>query len=120
MTVRGGNTDIYQGAGRLRMAESLQRQHPDVVKITRKWGRWQHHVDYRPFKENRLILRPEYVLPEGADEYGMWLEDDLAEVAGQALEVAGGAEGDEDEGVELIAEWDVEAGDPEVAGAAEA
>ena len=27
--------------------------------ITRKWGRWQHHVDYRPFAGNRPILRPD-------------------------------------------------------------
>ena len=56
MRMKGGNTDdLYQGDGRYKMALSLQKQHPDVVKITRKWGRWQHHVDYRPFKSNRLI-----------------------------------------------------------------
>lgn len=56
MTMKGGNTDqLYQADGRLRMAQSLQEQHPDVVKITRKWGRWQHHVDYRPFRHNRLV-----------------------------------------------------------------
>ena len=55
MSMGGGNTDeLYQGDGRLEMARSLQRQHPDVVKITRKWGRWQHQVDYRPFKANKL------------------------------------------------------------------
>lgn len=78
MTMKGGNTDeLYkQDAnfdGRLEMARSLQRQHPDVVKITRKWGRWQHHVDYRPFKGNRLIRKPGLVIPEGPNEYGMKL-----------------------------------------------
>jgi hypothetical protein len=74
MTMKGGNTDdLYQGDGRLKMALSLQRQHPDVVKVTRKWGRWQHHVDYRPFKGNKLIRRPGAVIPEGPDEYGMRL-----------------------------------------------
>ena len=58
--MKGGNTEaLYKldGAkdGRLLMARSLQRQHPDVVKIVRKWGRWQHHVDYRPFKANKLL-----------------------------------------------------------------
>lgn len=62
MSMPGGNTDeLYRQDqtfdGRLEMARSLQRLHPDVVKITRKWGRWQHHVDYRPFKDNRLIKR---------------------------------------------------------------
>ncbi len=58
MTMKGGNSDeLYKGNGRLLMAQSLQKQHPDVVKITRKWGRWQHQVDYRPFAKNRLIKK---------------------------------------------------------------
>lgn len=74
MTAKGGNTDeLYQGDGRLEMARSLQRQHPDVTTITRKWGRWQHQVDYRPFKHNRLIRKPGLVIPEGNNEYGMKL-----------------------------------------------
>lgn len=74
MKLRGGNTDeLYQGDGRLKMVQSLQQQHPDVVKITRKWGRWQHQVDYRPFKANRLIRRKDVVIPEGVNNYGMRL-----------------------------------------------
>lgn len=78
MTMKGGNTDeLYKqdGAfdGRLAMARSLQLQHPDVTKVTRKWGRWQHHVDYRPFKGNRLILRDGVTVPEGVDDFGMRL-----------------------------------------------
>jgi len=62
MTMRGGNTDeLYKKDikfdGRLEMARSLRAQHPDVVKITRKWNRWQHHVDYRPFKNNKLRIK---------------------------------------------------------------
>ena len=75
MTMKGGNTDeLYQGDGRLRMALSLQRQHPDVVKIGRRWGRWQHIVDYRPFKNNRLRLKPGVVIPQGVNNYGMVLQ----------------------------------------------
>jgi hypothetical protein len=74
MKMSGGNTDdLYQGDGRLRMAKSLQAQHPDVTKVTRKWGRWQHHVDYRPFKRNKLILKPGVVIPDEPNEYGMKL-----------------------------------------------
>lgn len=77
MTMKGGNTEsLYKldnADGRLLMAQSLQRQHPDVVKVTRKWGRWQHQVDYRPFKGNRLILKPDAVIPEGVNNYGMVL-----------------------------------------------
>jgi hypothetical protein len=78
MSMAGGNTDeLYRRDGsfdgRLEMARSLQRQHPDVVTVTRKWGRWQHHVDYRPFRGNKLIRRPDAVIPDGPDEYGMRL-----------------------------------------------
>ena len=59
MQLAGGNTDLYQGDGRRQMAESLRAQHPDVVRVTRKWGRWQHQVDYRSFRRNRLIPRGE-------------------------------------------------------------
>ena len=74
MTMKGGNTDeLYQGDGRLKMAQSLVRQHPEVVKITCKWGRWQHQVDYRPFKGNQLILKPGIEIPKGINNYGMVL-----------------------------------------------
>lgn len=73
MTVKGGMTPYYQGDGRYKMAKELQEKHPDVVKITRKWGRWQHQVDYRPFKGNRLIKRKGVEIPEGVNNYGMKL-----------------------------------------------
>lgn len=74
MLMKGGNTDeLYQGDGRLKMAQSLQEQHPDVVKITRKWGRWQHQVDYRPFKYNKPKLREGVVIPDEPNNYGMVL-----------------------------------------------
>lgn len=77
MTMKGGNTDeLYQDDGRLKMAESLRDQHPDIVKVTRKWGRWQHHVDYSGFKKNKLILKSGVVLPDGPDNFGMELEVD--------------------------------------------
>lgn len=65
LTMKGGNTDeLYiktdKFDGRLEMAKSLYLQHPDVTKITRKWGRWQHQVDYRPFKSNKLKLKSEH------------------------------------------------------------
>ena len=78
MTMEGGNTDeLYKQDsdfdGRLEMARSLQKQHPDITKITRKWGRWQHHVDYKPFKRNRLVRRKGATIPDGVDNYGMVL-----------------------------------------------
>jgi len=78
MTIKGGNTEsLYKldnEDGRLLMAQSLQRQHPDIVKITHKWGRWQHQVDYRPFKSNKLIKKEGIIIPEGVNNYGMELK----------------------------------------------
>ena len=78
MKMKGGNTDeLYRQDdefdGRLEMAKSLQEQHPNMVKITRKWGRWQHHVDYKPFRKNKLIKKKGIIIPEGINNYGMEL-----------------------------------------------
>jgi len=55
------------------MAQSLQRQHPDVTKIIWKWNRWQHQIDYRPFKKNRLVKKKGVEIPQGVNNYGMKL-----------------------------------------------
>jgi hypothetical protein len=74
LTMKGGNTDeLYKDEGRLKMAQSLVDQHPDIVKITWKWGRWQHQVDYRMFRRNKLIKKPGVVITEGINNYGMEL-----------------------------------------------
>jgi hypothetical protein len=80
MTMKGGNTDslykIKEGEkdGRLLMAESLRDQHPDVVKIVEKWGRWQHSVNYRLWRDNKLVPRPGAEVSAEANNYGMKLE----------------------------------------------
>lgn len=75
MKMKGGNTDeLYQGDGRLKMAQSLQEQWPDIVQIKKKWGRWQHAVDYSRFKLNKLKRKPGVVIPQGVNNYGMELK----------------------------------------------
>ena len=75
MTMTGGNTeDLYLiEDGRLKMAQSLKEQHPEIVKVTKKWNRWQHHVDYSFFRRNKLIKKPNIVIPKGINNYGMKL-----------------------------------------------
>jgi len=72
MRNKGGNTDtIYNtGDNRLEFAESLKRQHPDVVEVVWKFNRWHHKVNYRPFKDNKLIKVDDTVYPK-VDNYGM-------------------------------------------------
>lgn len=77
MRMKGGNTDeLYQDDGRLKMAESLRDQHPDIVSVTWKWGRWQHLVDYSALRLNKLIEKPDLRIPQGVNEYGMNLQVD--------------------------------------------
>lgn len=87
MTMKGGNTEeLYAGTnagakendGRWKMAQSLVDQHPDVTKITWKWGRWQHHVDYSQFRKNKPVLKQNASIPDLIDDYGMTLFDDIA------------------------------------------
>jgi hypothetical protein len=75
MTMKGGNTeDLYKiEDGRLKMAQSLADQHPDIVRITWKFNRWQHQVDYSSFKRNKLIKKDGINIKKGVDNYGMEL-----------------------------------------------
>ena len=74
MYVTGGMTPHYQGDGRWKMAEELRLKHPDVTEITRKWGRWQHQVDYSQFKRNKPLLRDGLEIVDEVNEFGMVLE----------------------------------------------
>ena len=73
--MRGGNTDnVYtDNDERREFAESLQRQHPDVVRVVRKFGRWHHQVNYKPFKRNKLIRKDGIKVTQGVNNYGMKL-----------------------------------------------
>jgi len=72
--IKGGNTDeFYAKEGTLNKSKMLVRVHPDVSKLVWKFNRWHHHVDYRPFKYNKLIKRTDIEIPTGVNNYGMEL-----------------------------------------------
>ena len=75
LVMGGGNTDnVYvDGDNRLQFAQALVEQHPDLVKVVQRYNRWHHHVDYSPFKKNKLTYRDDYVVKGGTNEYGMKL-----------------------------------------------
>lgn len=76
LTMKGGNTDeLYVDDGRLKMAESLVEQHPDIVKVTWKWNRHQHHVDYSQFSDRQFIRKQGVAIPRRVNNFGMALEE---------------------------------------------
>ena len=76
MQMKGGNTDLLYNTGdnRREFAESLQRKHPDVVKVVFRYNRWHHEVDYTQFANNELILKKGLDIPTGINNYGMVLK----------------------------------------------
>lgn len=112
MTMKGGNTEeLYLiEEGRLKMAKALQALHPDCVKISWKWNRWQHSVDYSAFQKNRRLRRKaDVAIPEGVNNFGMVLQERGADgvwreipeppngLPSSRMDVAGANEDDEDE-----------------------
>jgi hypothetical protein len=75
MTMKGGNSaTLYQGDGRLKMARSLERMWPGVVRVDRRFQRPQHVIDWGRFR-TPLHLKPGIDLSRLApNEYGMELQ----------------------------------------------
>jgi hypothetical protein len=77
MVMKGGNTDaLYAGDGRLKMARSLERLWPGVVKVNRRFGRPQHVV-FDGWKRFDTPLRPKpgHNISRTANEYGLELKE---------------------------------------------
>jgi len=71
----GGNTkEFYSDEGTKPKSQMLADLHPDVASVVWRFNRWHHHVDYKPFKKNKLVLRGCVAVKHGANEYGMTLQ----------------------------------------------
>ena len=92
--LKGGNTaEFYHAEGKVQpgqkyadtgtLAKSAMqvKVHPDVSRLVWRFGRIHHHVDYRPFKKNKLQLRPDAIIPDEPNNYGMKLIQIDKEVA---------------------------------------
>jgi hypothetical protein len=56
----GGNTEaFYSNEGTLPKSKMAVQMHPDVTKISYKFSRWHHHVDFSGFKQ-ALVRDPDY------------------------------------------------------------
>lgn len=70
--IKGGNTEeFYAKEGTTAKSTMLARMHPDVARVTWRYGRVHHWVDYRPFAVNKLRRRPGLKRPDGVNNYGM-------------------------------------------------
>ncbi len=68
----GGNTkEFYSEEGTLPKSQMLADMHPDVAKVVWRFNRWHHHVDYKPFKQNKLVYRDGVKVPKGINDYGL-------------------------------------------------
>ena len=75
MSMKGGNTaEIHANGGLLKRAEYLQKTFPEIVTVKWRFNRWQHVIDYRPFKNNKLIKKKGIIIPDGINNYGMVLK----------------------------------------------
>jgi len=72
--IKGGNTEeFYKHEGTLPKSKMQVDMHPDVSKLVWRFNRWHHHVDYRPFKKNKLIKKDNIIIPKEPNNYGMAL-----------------------------------------------
>jgi hypothetical protein len=87
-TLGGGNTqefyhkegkvkpgEKYADTGTLAKSQMLVDVHPDVSELVWKFNRHHHHVDYRPFRVNKLVRKKDATIPEAENNYGMELRD---------------------------------------------
>jgi hypothetical protein len=89
-TLKGGNSGIfydvegsaelkntkvknYNPAGTIRKSLNLEEIYPEVARTVIKFGRVHHHVDYRKYQDNPLILKKGFKIQTEPNDYGMHL-----------------------------------------------
>ena len=84
----GGNTkEFYQNEGTYFKSKMQVAMHPDVSRLTWRFNRCHHYVDYSSFKKNKLRLKPGVKRPEGINNYGMSLRKSGVSVRGRKVRV---------------------------------
>jgi len=73
-TMKGGNTDeFYAEEGTYNKSKMLVDMHPDVTKLTQKFNRWHHQVNYKVFADNKLLFKDNYEKIYGTNNFGLKL-----------------------------------------------
>jgi len=72
--LKGGNTEeFYTKEGTLNKSQMLVDMHPDVTKLSNKFHRDHHEVNYKPFKHNVPIYKDDYIVNNKVNDFGMKL-----------------------------------------------
>lgn len=72
--VRGGNSaEFYDKEGTIAKSKMQVKVHPDVSRIVKRFNRIHHHVDYSPFKVNKLVRKKDYNFDNKKNNYDMSL-----------------------------------------------
>ena len=72
--MKGGNTEqFYKKEGTYLKSKMLEDMHPDVAKVVKKFNRYHHQVNYKPFKKNKLIRKKGLNIPDKINNYNMKL-----------------------------------------------
>ena len=59
--IKGGNTEVfYKKEGTFPKSQLLVNVYPQYAKLTYKFQRIHHEVNYKPFKNNKLLLNKNY------------------------------------------------------------
>lgn len=62
--IQGGNTEaFYAEEGTLPKSQMIVNMHPDVTRITKRYGRWHHSINYTQWRKRRLRRDPNYAAP---------------------------------------------------------
>lgn len=85
--LKGGNTaEFYHAEGKVKSGEKyadigtlakslmLAKVYPQYCKVVHKYSRIHHEVNYKPFKNQKLIRKEDLHLPAVSNEYGMKLK----------------------------------------------
>jgi hypothetical protein len=68
--IKGGNTEeFYAKEGTLAKSKMQVAVHPDVSRLTQRFGRWHHQVNYRPSQRNLLRRKKDAMLQ--VPDYGI-------------------------------------------------
>ena len=69
------NSPYLNPEGTKAKSQMLVDMFPNDAELVWKYGRWHHHVDYAPYKRNKLEFRDDFIMPTGTNNYGLYLKE---------------------------------------------